>query len=56
VRWRESVLYLAASGVEEIVEIGTGRVLAGLVKRIAPALAARSVGAPAEVEALIEDL
>ena len=55
VRWRESVSYLAASGVEEIVEIGTGRVLAGLTKRIAPALAARSVGTPAEVEALIDD-
>jgi [acyl-carrier-protein] S-malonyltransferase len=56
VKWRDSVLYLAASGVEEIVEIGAGRVLAGLAKRIAPALAVRSVGAPAEVEALIEDL
>jgi [acyl-carrier-protein] S-malonyltransferase len=55
VRWRESVLYLAASGVGEIVEIGAGRVLAGLAKRIAPALTARSVGAPAEVEALLED-
>ena len=56
VRWRESVLFLAASGVEEVVEIGAGRVLAGLVKRIAPALVARSVGSPAEVEALIGDL
>jgi [acyl-carrier-protein] S-malonyltransferase len=54
VRWRESVLYLASSGVEEIIEIGAGRVLAGLAKRIAPALGARSVGAPAEVEALLE--
>jgi [acyl-carrier-protein] S-malonyltransferase len=56
VRWREGVLYLAASGVEEIVEIGAGRVLAGLAKRIAPALAARSVGTPAEIKALLEDL
>jgi len=56
VRWRESVLFLAAAEVEEVVEIGAGRVLAGLTKRIAPALAARSVGTPAEVEALIEDL
>jgi [acyl-carrier-protein] S-malonyltransferase len=53
VRWRESVLVLADHGVEEVVEVGAGRVLAGLVKRIAPALGARSVGAPAEVEALI---
>jgi [acyl-carrier-protein] S-malonyltransferase len=56
VRWREGVLYLAASGVEEIVEIGAGRVLAGLARRIAPTLAARSVGTAAEVEALLEDL
>jgi len=53
VRWRESVMFLAKAGVEEVVEIGAGRVLAGLVRRIAPALATRSVGAPAEVEALI---
>ena len=54
VRWRESVLYLGAAGVEEMVEIGTGRVLAGLVRRIDPALSAtRSVGTPAEVEALM---
>jgi [acyl-carrier-protein] S-malonyltransferase len=56
VRWRESVLFLGAHGVEEVVEIGSGRVLAGLVKRIDADLAARSVGAPDEVEALIEDL
>ncbi len=56
VRWRESVLFLAACGVTEIVEIGAGRVLAGLVKRIAPDLAALSVGLPAEVEALIAAL
>jgi [acyl-carrier-protein] S-malonyltransferase len=56
VRWRESVLFLAASGVEEVGEIGAGHVLAGLVKRIAPDLATRSVGVPAEVEALIKEL
>jgi [acyl-carrier-protein] S-malonyltransferase len=51
VRWRESVLFLAASGAEEIVEIGAGRVLTGLVKRIAPAIPARSVGSPADIAA-----
>jgi [acyl-carrier-protein] S-malonyltransferase len=56
VRWRESVLFLAVAEVEEVVEIGAGRVLAGLAKRIAPALAARSVGTPAEVEALVKEL
>jgi [acyl-carrier-protein] S-malonyltransferase len=53
VRWRESVLYLVTAGVEEVAEIGTGRVLSGLVKRINPALATRSVGTPAEVEGLM---
>jgi [acyl-carrier-protein] S-malonyltransferase len=56
VRWRESMLFLRAAAVGEVVEIGAGRVLAGLGKRIAPELAARSVGAPAEVEALIREL
>jgi [acyl-carrier-protein] S-malonyltransferase len=53
VRWRETVLLFAANQVEEVVEIGAGRVLAGLVKRIDRTLSARSVGTPAEVEALI---
>jgi [acyl-carrier-protein] S-malonyltransferase len=56
VRWRECVLFLCAAGVEEVVEIGAGRVLAGLARRIDPGLAARAVGTPAEIEALIEDL
>ncbi len=56
VRWRESMLFLAQCGIEEIIEIGAGQVLAGLAKRIAPNLAARSVGAPAAVRALIADL
>ena len=56
VRWRESMLFLKQDGVEEVVEIGTGRVLTGLAKRIDPDLSARSVGTPAEVESLIEEL
>jgi [acyl-carrier-protein] S-malonyltransferase len=56
VRWRESMLFLRAAGVEEVVEIGVGRVLCGLVKRIDPAFSARAVGTPTEVEALIKDL
>ncbi len=56
VRWRESVLLFAANEVEEVVEIGAGRVLAGLVKRIDRTLSARSVGMPAEVDALVQVL
>jgi [acyl-carrier-protein] S-malonyltransferase len=53
VRWRESMLFLAEDGVEEIVETGTGHVLAGLARRIVPDLRARSAGTAAEVESLL---
>ncbi len=56
VRWRESVQVFALEEVEEVVEIGAGRVLAGLVKRIDRALPAISVGTPGEVEALAQRL
>jgi [acyl-carrier-protein] S-malonyltransferase len=56
VRWRETVLLFAANEVEEIVELGAGRVLTGLVKRIDRELAAVSVGTPAELEALVKRL
>jgi [acyl-carrier-protein] S-malonyltransferase len=56
VRWRECVQALAADSVEEVVEIGAGRVLSGLVKRIDRSLPAISVGMPHEVEALVKRL
>jgi [acyl-carrier-protein] S-malonyltransferase len=56
VRWRETVLLFAAHEVEEVVEVGAGRVLAGLVKRIDRELAALSIGTPAELEALMKRL
>jgi [acyl-carrier-protein] S-malonyltransferase len=56
VRWRETVLLFTQSDVEEVVEIGAGRVLAGLVKRIARELPATSVGTAAETEALMQAL
>jgi [acyl-carrier-protein] S-malonyltransferase len=49
VRWRESMLFFAAAGVEEIVELGAGRILTGLARRIVPGLAARAIGTPAEI-------
>jgi [acyl-carrier-protein] S-malonyltransferase len=54
VRWRESVATMKAEGVDTVVELGAGKVLAGLVKRIDPELAASSVGTPAEIEAFLK--
>lgn len=56
VRWRESMLRLAEEGVSEIVEIGAGKVLTGLAKRIDTRLSGRSVAQPADVDALAEAL
>ena len=50
VRWRESVAAMAAAGVTELYEIGTGKVLAGLAKRIVPSLNAVSIGGPQEID------
>jgi [acyl-carrier-protein] S-malonyltransferase len=56
VRWRETVLFFKDREVEEVVEIGSGRVLAGLVKRIDRELPALSAGTAAETEALMKRL
>jgi len=56
VRWRESVQAMVALGVDSFVELGAGRVLAGLVRRIAPDAAAASAGSPAEIEQVLKTL
>ena len=53
VRWRESVQWMAANGVTRLVEVGAGKVLTGMVKRIDRALAAEALGSPAEIEAFV---
>ena len=56
VRWRECVARMAADGVTDIYEIGSGKVLAGLAKRILPTLNAVAVGTPQDVEAVLSAL
>lgn len=54
VRWRESITWLAENGVETFVEVGTGKVLTGMVKRIHKDAAGRAVNAPDDIDALME--
>jgi [acyl-carrier-protein] S-malonyltransferase len=49
VRWRESVTVMAQAGVTAFYEIGSGKVLAGLIKRIAEGATASSIGTPDDV-------
>ena len=51
VRWRETVLYMTANGITDVYEIGSGKVLSGLVKRTAKELNSASIGTPEDVVA-----
>ncbi len=53
VRWRESMLYMKEQGVETLVEVGAGKVLAGLARRIDRALSSASLQTPADIEAFL---
>ena len=54
VRWRESVLAMKALGVDNLIEAGAGKVLAGLVKRIDKEISAVSLNTPADIEAFLK--
>ena len=56
VRWRESVTWLAENGVDTFVEVGTGKVLTGMVKRIAKEAAGIAVNTPEDIDALLEKI
>ncbi|RMF12194.1 MAG: [acyl-carrier-protein] S-malonyltransferase [Alphaproteobacteria bacterium] len=56
VRWRESVLYMAEQGVDTLVELGAGKVLSGLVRRINRDMKGVSVQTPDEMEAFAKSL
>lgn len=56
VRWRESVAYMAAQGVDEIWEIGAGKALIGMVRRIEKSITTRNMGTADEVRAAAASL
>lgn len=56
VRWRESVLYMKSNGVENMIELGAGKVLCGLARRIDRSIACDNAGTAEDIEALIAKL
>lgn len=54
VRWRESVLWMAAKGVTEAWEIGAGKALSGMVRRIDREIATKNIGDPAGIQSLLK--
>jgi [acyl-carrier-protein] S-malonyltransferase len=56
VRWRESVLYMKEQGIDTLVELGSGKVLSGLAKRIDKDVAGVAVNTPADIESFLKSL
>ena len=56
VRWRECVLYMAGEGVMRFVEVGAGKALTGMAKRIVSDVELVTVGTPADVEAFLKTI
>lgn len=56
VRWRETVMFMKEQGVTDVIELGAGKVLSGIVKRSDKEINAVSVGSVAEIEELAKNL
>ncbi|PSL20563.1 ACP S-malonyltransferase [Shimia abyssi] len=56
VRWRESVLWMAENGVDEVWEIGAGKALAGMIRRIDRSVGCKPVGSPDDIKAAVSSL
>jgi [acyl-carrier-protein] S-malonyltransferase len=49
VRWREISLQLTAEGIEQVIEVGPGKVLAGIIKRTCPEITLENIGSLADM-------
>lgn len=56
VRWRESVLFLGEQEVETLLELGTGKVLSGMVRRINKAMTGSAIQSPADIDTFLKSL
>jgi [acyl-carrier-protein] S-malonyltransferase len=56
VRWRETVDWFGGNGVSTLYEVGAGKVLSGLARRINRDIATANIGTPAEIEAALAAL
>ncbi|MCP5322600.1 MAG: ACP S-malonyltransferase [Candidatus Paracaedibacteraceae bacterium] len=56
VRWRETIMKLSAEGVTHFIEVGSGKVLTGLVKRILPEASSYTVETPSDVETVLKEV
>lgn len=56
VRWRESVVWMGTQGVDEVWEIGSGKALSGMIRRINKEIASRNIGMPDDVAAAVASL
>jgi [acyl-carrier-protein] S-malonyltransferase len=54
VRWRESVAYMADNGVTEIWEIGAGKALSGMIRRIDKSVVTRNIGTSDDIKAALD--
>jgi [acyl-carrier-protein] S-malonyltransferase len=56
VRWRESVLYMKDQGIDTLIEVGAGKVLSGLARRIDRELTGKSLQQPDDFDAIVKEL
>ena len=56
VRWRESIVFMTEQRIGEIIELGCGRVLSGMIRRIDNSMSTKNIAEPSDIELLLKDL